>query len=484
MTIRIRLTLWSAVVTTLVCGVVCGVLYIGFAHSLEREIDGFLSGEVHEMAALLAAHAHDPAAVQASFELELGARPRGTLAFRLKSADGRVLVSSDPDAQHWRTPMLARDERQPVASSRFATVVIPELSYPIRVCMLGFRADDGHEYVAEATYALGDMNDSLAMFRAVAAVALVVAIGGALGGGIVIAGRSLKPIQSITRKANEIGAHHLDERLPLRGSGDELDALAGTLNRMLDRVADHVRQLQQFTADASHELRSPLAALRGSAEVTLARPRTGDELRANIEQSIEHFDRLTRIADDLLLLAHGDAGELRLKQEPVSVADAVRDVLDLYAPLAEEVGVAFTTELCNGVEVCGDHAYIRQLLSNLIDNAVKYSGAGHLVCVAVRATGETVELRVADDGPGISPAHLPHVFDRFYRVDAARSGQGPRGSGLGLPICRMIAETHGGSIRIESRAGAGTTVIVELPVAGAEQVNRGGMRDGARCGVI
>lgn len=472
MTIRVKLTLWSAVVTTVVCGVVCGVLYIGFARSLEHEIDGFLSGEVHEMAALLAAHAHDRAAVQASFELELGARPRGTLVFRLKSEDGRVLISSDAAAERWNTPLPVRDEHQRVGDAHFATVRIPDLSYPIRVCALSFRGEDNHEYVAEATYALDRMISSLAMFRAVSAAALVVAVAGALAGGIIIARRSLQPIQAITRKANAIGAQHLDERLPLRGSGDELDLLAETLNHMLDRVANHVRRVRQFTADASHELRSPLAALRGNAEVTLARPRTADELKATIEQNIEHYDRLARIADDLLLLARGDAGELRMMRGVVSMTDAVRDVLDLYAPLAEELGIAFHTAFSGNAEVRGDHAYIRQLLSNLVDNAVKYAGAGRLISVDVHATEQSVELRLSDSGPGIPPEHVPHLFDRFYRVDAARSGKGPRGSGLGLPICRMIAEAHGGSIRIESREGTGTTVTVELPAACAEDSNR------------
>jgi heavy metal sensor kinase len=465
-TIRTRLTLWSAFVTTAVCVVLCGVLYIGFAHSLQHEIDGFLAGEVHQMAALLAHHAQDPAAVQASFALELGARPRGVLVFRLKSADGRVLVSSDTFAENWQTPMPPLDQGISAEPTHFATANIAELDYPVRVCMQTFTGADGSHYVAEAAYALDRMYASLATFRTVAIVALVVAVAGAVGGGVIIAGRSLRPVELITKKANEIGAQRLAERLPLRGTGDELDRLAETLNRMLERVEDHVRRVRQFTADASHELRSPLAVLRGNAEVILARQRSAEELRATIEQSVEHYDRLTRIADDLLLLAKGDAGELRLAREPVCFADAIRGVVDLYGPLAEERGIVLRTELNDDLLVCGDPTYLRQVLSNLIENAVKYAGAGKQVTVSMAEAGDMIRSTVRDNGPGIPPEHLPHLFDRFYRADQAWSGQGPRGCGLGLSICRMIVEAHGGTIRIESQPGHGIAVVVSLPRTG------------------
>jgi heavy metal sensor kinase len=465
-TIRTRLTLWSASVTSAVCVLLCGVLYISFAHSLQHEIDGFLAGEVHQMAALLAHYAQDPAAVQANFALELGARPRGVLVFRLKSADGRVLVSSDTFAENWQTPLPPLDQGIPADPTHFATANIAELDYPVRVCTQTFTGADGSHYVAEAAYALDRMYASLATFRTVALVALVVAVAGAVGGGVIIAGRSLRPVELITKKANEIGAQRLGERLPLRGTGDELDRLAETLNRMLERVEDHVRRVRQFTADASHELRSPLAVLRGNAEVVLARQRTADELRTTIEQSLEHYDRLTRIADDLLLLAKGDAGELRVAREPLRLADAIRDVVDLYGPLAEERGIALRAELNGDVLIRGDQTYLRQLLSNLIDNAVKYVGNDRHVTVTMGGSGDITQITVADDGPGIPPEHLPHVFDRFYRADQARSGRGPRGCGLGLPICRMIVEAHGGTIRIESQPGHGTVVVVSLPQTG------------------
>jgi len=471
-TIRTRLTLWSASVTTAVCVALCSVLYAGFAHSLRHEIDGFLAGEVHEIAALLAHYAQDPAAVQASFALELGARPRGMLVFRLKSADGRVLVSSDTFAERWQTPMPPLDAGSQGDRTDFATAGIAELDYPVRVCTRTFTGANGRLYVAETVYALDRMYASLATFRTVAIVALVAAVAGGVGGGVIIAGRSLRPVQLITRKANEIGAQRLDERLPLRGTGDELDDLAGTLNRMLDRVADHVRRVRQFTADASHELRSPLAVLRGNAEVVLARQRTADELRATIEQSLEHYDRLARVADDLLLLAKGDAGELRLAREPVRLANAIRDVVDLYSPLAEERGITLRTDLDGGAQIRGDHTYLRQLLSNLIDNAVKYAGDGKNITVTMRDSGNMVRMTVADDGPGIPPEHLPHVFDRFYRADAARSARGPRGCGLGLPICRMIAEAHGGTIWVESPPGNGTTVVVQLPSESSRELGK------------
>ncbi len=462
-TIRTRLTLWSAFVTTAVCVLVCGLLYVGFERSLEHEIDGFLAGEIHEMASLLARYAYDRAAVQANFALELGARPRGTLVFRLKSAEGNVLVSSDAFAEPWLTPLPPMPGGRPVDEAHFATIRIAAGDYPVRVCSHAFAGDDGNIYVAEAIYALGSMYTSLSTFRYVSMAALIVATAGAVAGGMVVAQRSLRPVKLITLKANRINAQQLQERLPLRGTGDELDELAATLNRMLDRVEEHVMRVRRFTADASHELRSPLAVLRGNAEVVLSRPRSAEELRASIEQSVDHYDRLTRIADDLLLLAKGDAGELHLAREPLSLVDAIRDVADLYGPFAEERQITLKTSLNGQAVVRGDRTYLRQLLSNLVDNAVKYSGNGKNVTVTLANLGDSIQVKVIDDGPGIPPEALPHIFDRFFRADAARSGRGPRGCGLGLPICRMIAEAHEGSVWAEDSPGGGTTVIIQLP---------------------
>jgi len=279
-----------------------------------------------------------------------------------------------------------------------------------------------------------------------------------------IANRSLRPIQSMITKAQRISVRNIDDRLPQSKTGDELDQLAETLNEMLDRIQRYVIQLRQFTADASHELRSPLAALRGSAEVALTRDRPAEELKQVIEESIQHFDRLGRMAEDLLLLAQADAGHPSLRLSEIQLDQAIADVIDLYEPLANDQGIELTFENREGIWMEADGPRLRQLIGNLVDNAIKYVGAGKTVAISASGQNGTAEIVVADNGPGISPDHLAKIFDRFYRVDRSRSGQGPGGAGLGLSICRTIAKAHGGRIKIASTSHEGTTVSIVLPL--------------------
>jgi len=322
---------------------------------------------------------------------------------------------------------------------------------------------DGSSATAQASYVLDRMTLSLAFFRRMSVLALGIAAVLAAVAGRLMAGRSLRPVQTLTSTAEHISADHLEKRIPLTGTGDELDRLATTLNTMLDRIEHHVRRVQQFTADASHELRSPLAALRGSAEVALSQPRTNDELRRVLEDNIQHYDRLTHIAEDLLLLARADGGHDVVKWEWVRLDHAVANVVDLYTPLAQDRGIDLALEGRVEISLRADGARLRQLVGNLLDNAIKFSDAGGRISVSVTEGGGVAEITIADAGEGISAKHLPRVFDRFYRADQARSTT-HGGAGLGLPICRVIAEAHGGTISISSEQGKGTTVTASIPV--------------------
>ncbi len=463
-TIRFRLTLWGAGVTTGVCLLVCLIVYAGLSWSLHHEVDGILEGEIQELTArVFKEFGQDYEAAEQGVALELGHRVRGDLSYRLLNDQGAVLLTYDPEEQ-LRAPVPHRlsvdaEEAKPV----FETIDDPKSAYPVRMCTRGFTGQDGRTYTAQAGYLLDRVSRSLGTFRGICAVALAVAGIVAFWGGRIVAGRSLRPVQVIIGKAERITADALGERIPLSGTGDELDRLAETLNAMLNRIEQYVARLKQFTADASHELRSPLAALRGNAEVVLSATRSKDELREVIQESIEQYDRLGRIAEDLLLLARADAGELSLERTVMQLDKAISDVIDLYRPLAEDEGVELKFTCSGPVRVHADDARMRQLVGNLLDNAIKYSGRGKSVSVAATAENGAVEMTVADDGPGIPPDDLSRVFDRFYRVDRSRSRQRTPGVGLGLAICRTIVEAHGGSIHIDSAPGTGTRVTARLP---------------------
>ena len=456
-----RLTVQGAAVTFAVCAFLCAGLYLGVSFSLQREVDNFLMGEVHEFVRTVNQYPDDVTGLERAIRDELGSRTQQDLAFRFFDDTGVVTATSEPDdgvGRLWRAP---EDWSASPPHFEFCTLWPEGAAYPYRACSLLVTTADGQVGTAQASYRLNHTYQSLALFRRVCAAGLGLAVALALISGHLMARRSLRPIRALTETAERISALQLAERVATVGSGDELDQLAATINRMLDRIEQHVTQVQRFTADASHELRSPLAALRGSAEVALSGTPSAEELRRVIEEAIEHYDHLTRTAEALLLLARADAGHRILDCEPVRLDSAVADVVDLYTPLAQERQVELAFDPREEIELEADGSRMRQLVGNLVDNAVKFTGEGGRVTVSLACTNGVARLSVSDTGEGIPPEHVERVFDRFYRVDQARSARN-RGAGLGLAICRTIAEAHGGSIAISSTPGAGTSVTVTL----------------------
>jgi heavy metal sensor kinase len=458
-----RLTLWGMGTTLAVCAVLCCGLYVGLSVSLHREVDSFLEGEVQEFLAILHEEKDDSLeTIERDIRLELGSRWRRDLTFRLLDTTGRVVVTSDPrDAlpDPWKQPT---PPKQATGVPRFDTIESSRFTHPVRVCSQWADLPARGEFLVQATYSLRGIVASLTAFRRLCIGTMILAAGLSLIAGRLLARKILRPVHRMTVAARRVRADKLSRRLSRTGNEDELDRLAAVLNEMLERLERQFKQIQQFTADAAHEFRTPLTALRGNAEVALSSHVAESELRGVLEASIEEYDRLSRIADDLLLLARADSGCPFLSYRRFALQAAVQDVVDLYAPLAQDKGVslAFTSE--TSIEMDADGSRIRQVISNLLDNALKFTPAGGRITVSVGQTDSTAELAVADSGPGISAEHLPHVFDRFYRVDRVRTREGA-GAGLGLSISRTIVEAHGGSIRLTSRPGSGTTVIVRLP---------------------
>jgi heavy metal sensor kinase len=256
----------------------------------------------------------------------------------------------------------------------------------------------------------------------------------------------------------------LEQRLQVRGSGDELDRLAGTLNDMLDRLNDAFRQIRQFSADASHELQTPLTILKGEMEVALRARRSPEEYQRVLRSGLEEIDRINHLVAGLLLLARADAGMLRMDTKPVDVGELMQGVCEQMKTRADARAVRLHLELQEPVTVEGDREHLRRLLLNLVDNAVKYTPEGGRVSLSYRLDTDGVRLRVSDTGVGISGEGQPLIFRRFHRAAETRS-QDETGVGLGLSIARSIAEAHGGSIDVESAPGQGSTFTVNLPAS-------------------
>jgi heavy metal sensor kinase len=296
------------------------------------------------------------------------------------------------------------------------------------------------------------------------------------GSGYWLAARTLRPVRTITRTAQQIGETDLSRRLNLK-SRDELGQLAATFDHMLDRLEAAFARQRQFTADASHELRTPLTIVDLEATRALAQPRQPEEYRRAIEVMQQENSYMTRLVNDLLTLARADSGHAVLQREEVDLGEVVLDVVERLAPVVQQSGLQVRLESVPELLVSGDRLYFTQMLTNIIENALKYAaGAGTQVRISGtcerRGQMPGIRLQIADDGPGIAPEHLPYIFDRFYRVDRARTrghesaGEArlqPVGSGLGLPIMQWIVQAHGGEVRIESEVGQGVIVEIWLP---------------------
>ncbi|MDQ6765592.1 MAG: heavy metal sensor histidine kinase [Verrucomicrobiota bacterium] len=273
--------------------------------------------------------------------------------------------------------------------------------------------------------------------------------------------RSLRPLEEMIRAFQRIGPKHLQERVAPAAWPRELQPLALAYDAMLDRLEDSFTRLSQFSADLAHELRTPIANLRGEAEVALRQPRTPEEYRDVVESNVAECERLSGIIDNLLFLARAEAADGPITRTRFDGRAAIEKIAGYYETIAEVRQIAIK---CTGAgEVCAESLLFSRAVSNLVDNAVRYSRDGGLVEISVRGGADAAEVSVRDDGVGIGREHLPRIFDRFYRVDSSRSSEG---TGLGLALVKSIAELHGGTAKVTSEAGIGTTFTLRFP-AGA-----------------
>lgn len=284
-------------------------------------------------------------------------------------------------------------------------------------------------------------------------------------GGFWFSRRAIKPIEAISAAAAEISLSNLSRRIDVSGTETELTGLARTLNQMIDRLESAFSQQVRFTADASHELRTPLAVILSHAELALDKTRPAHELRETIETCRRSALRMKSVVESLLTLARFDSGELQLECRPVDLARIVGDGVGLVRSLAEKRRIAIELDL-ESAGLVADSDRISQVVMNLLTNAIRYNHDDGRVSVTTRSSKGEVILNISDTGIGIAPEHLPHIFERFYRVDKARSRK-DGGIGLGLAISRSIVEAHGGQITVTSVAEGGSQFEVRLPKRGA-----------------
>jgi heavy metal sensor kinase len=293
---------------------------------------------------------------------------------------------------------------------------------------------------------------------------LIVVLAG--GGGYVLARRALAPIDHLAADARRITAERLHERVSVPNQHDEIGRLAAVINDTFARLESSFEQLRRFTADASHELRTPLSVIRGIGEVGLGEARTPAEYKEAMGSMLEEVDRLTNLVDTLLRLSYGDAGTVRLSREAIDLGQLAHDVVSSLGILAEERGQRLEVEVAVGLSVMGDRLVLREAITNVVDNAIKYSPQASTIDIRVRADGNQAFLTVADEGAGIAPEHRERIFDRFFRLDEARS-RDSGGAGLGLAIAKWAVEVNGGHISAEAGATGGSIFRIVLPIGTA-----------------
>ena len=282
-----------------------------------------------------------------------------------------------------------------------------------------------------------------------------------LAGGWWLMRRALAPVAALTAAAQRVHEGNLRTQLPRTGSGDELDRLTEVFNQMTARLADSFQHIREFTLRASHELKTPLTVMRGGLETALREQPVTDEQRESLLGEIDEIDRLAKIVDGLTLLTKADAGLIALADEPVALDALLRDACADGEILAQPHGIHISLTHCDPATIRGDHHRLRQVLLNLTDNAVKYNEPGGTVTLALRRTGDSAELTIANTGPGLPPDQQARLFEPFFRGDSAHTNEG---SGLGLTICRWIVTAHRGTLQIISEPGKLTTATVRLPL--------------------
>ncbi|MCC6363356.1 MAG: HAMP domain-containing protein [Bryobacterales bacterium] len=456
--VRTRLTLWYVAVLAGVLviygGITSAALLLQLRGQLDRlaiedleTVEGFLSFRPDGRVFLRSDYHDHPYPSEMTQRLMEVWSADGTLLFRNALLGGRALGGPPPPdegagAYSQRSVKLADGTPVRLVSRRHAVEGRPTV---IRV---GFSEQPMRQRFHQVVIGL--------------LAGLPLALGLAGAGGYFLAKRALSPVERMARRAHEINADQLSARLDVENPHDELGLLARAFNETLSRLERSFDQLRRFTSDASHELRTPLTALRSVGEVGLRKQGSAEHYREVIASMLEESSRLTRLVDSLLTISRADAGQIRLESTAIPVLPFAREVGSFIEVLAEEKQQSLVMEGDESAAVFAGRLILRQVLVNLLDNAIKYSPAGGRVRVRVLSEPEKVSIEVRDSGPGIAAAHRDRVFDRFYRVDESRSREGG-GTGLGLAIAKWGAEVHGGRLELECPPEGGCVFRVVLP---------------------
>lgn len=465
--IRFRMTVWYA-------GLLAGLLilfgafaYLGLEHYLHRTMIESLGTQAQQIGALLKnIDASGETYVIDEVEEHLAPESRSRFIRITRPGGGSLFESGPPKDRSFDPSQLppvqlpARETSREVPIPGGYDLIIYESPYP---------STTGGQFVIETGAPDREIDEVLHGLLIALSLALPLVVGTSIGGGYLLMRRALSPLQEIARSAEQISSRNLNERLPLARTGDEMERLSISLNRMIARLDTAFQHISRFTADASHELRTPLTVLRGELEATAQYSQLPGEVRETIGSALEETERLSKIVQGLLAVSRLDAGEAEMERVRLDLAELAVSTSEQMRLLAEDKNISLSCNAPAGVFVEGDRSRLKQIVVNLLDNAINYTAPGGKVQLNVRASEGRAVLEVKDNGAGIPEDALPHIFERFFRTDKARSRE-MGGAGLGLSIVQAICIAHGGEVKVESTEGRGSRFSVRLPMAEQEKL--------------
>jgi heavy metal sensor kinase len=460
-TLAFRLTLWYAGIFTVSSCIAFLLFYTLISSFIRERTDQELLDQVNRFSVLLASQGVD--SVKDAAVIEAYAAGVKKIFFRFLSVNGQVFSSSN--MSYWQDiyvdenalKALLRDNRP-----MFQTVAIAGRSEKIRILY----AELSPSIILQVGMAMESYSRLLDAFQRIFIATMTFLIFLAAGVGWFMARRAVSGVEAVTRTAQKISGGTLEERVPVRARGDEIDQLAITFNRMLDRIQALLTEIKEMSDNIAHDLRSPIARIRGLAEVTLTSGKNLNDFEGMAASTVEECDRLLDMINTMLLISKTESGVDTFSRGDVDLTDVVRQACELFAPTAEDKHVNLTYDVPDGVHLTGDTPMIQRMLSNLLDNAIKYTPSDGMVGIEVAEDQTQVLITIKDTGIGISSSDLSRVFERFYRCDQSRS---LAGTGLGLSLARAIARVHGGDITAVSMPNQGSTFTVTLPKILASQ---------------
>jgi heavy metal sensor kinase len=460
LSIRARLTLWySAVLFAVFVGAAFAVLSLHVRLEIVR-IDEELIADAHTVNGVLRNEFSERLTPLAAVHDMLDELDLPLVGVAIVDANRRVLGSRMPG-------QLEIDERVVVSASESPAFVGSDQEIRIRAVRTEI---EGAVYQIVVWTALDEVDREEDTLRRALVLGIPLALLLAVVGGWAVGRRALRPLADMAQQANAIGPRASGQTLRAANPSDELGTLASAFNALLGRLSVSLQAQRAFMADASHQLRNPVSVVRTAAQVTLSRQgRSEEEYRESLEVIARQSERLTKMVDDMFTLALADANARPLQKAPLYLDEVVDTVARDATPLAAARRIAVKGDTPGDVPFVGDEHLLRQMVANLVENAIRYTREGGTIVVSLAQAATRVHIRVCDEGPGIAPADRPRIFERFVRLDTAG---GESGGGLGLPIARWIAEAHGGSLDLESSSEKGSCFIITLPASGSEDVQR------------